>query len=290
VKRPFPLYCSKIILFLIGLFAAASSSAQLHFRLVPRAVIEQRLRKYKGTDSDREEALKGIFEAAGCSADMLTEQPVKGLRQPNLICVLPGTDTDSEIVVGAHYDHVSDGKGVVDNWSGASLLPSLYQALATEKRRHTFVFVGFAGEEKGLVGSSFYVRSLSGEDVEKIKAMVNMDTLGLGPAVVWASRSDKTLVAELNGVAHALHMTLNTVNVEKVGMSDEEPFIQQKIPVVIIHSLTQETLGVLHSPRDRYEAIRRDDYYASYRLISAYLAYIDKKVGNTDVLVRERTN
>jgi Zn-dependent M28 family amino/carboxypeptidase len=282
-----PLYSSRIILCLIGLLTAVSSSDQLHFTPVQRAVVEQRLRKYKGNDNDREATLKAIFETSGCSGDNLMEQPVKGLKQPNLICVLPGAEASSVIVVGAHYDHVSAGDGVVDNWSGASLLPSLYQALATEKRRRTFVFVSFAGEEQGLIGSRFYVRSLSGEDAEKIKAMVNMDTLGLGPAVVWASRSDKTLLGELNGVAHALHMTLKAVNVEKIGMSDEEPFIQQGVPVVIIHSLTQETLQVLHSPRDRYQAIRLDDYYASYRLISAYLAYIDQKAGtgNTDVPV-----
>jgi hypothetical protein len=278
------LYSSRIILFLMGLFTAVTGSGQLHFTLVQRAVVEQRLRKYKGNDNDREATLKALFETSGCSGDKLTEQPVTGLKQPNLICLLPGL-ADSVIVVGAHYDHVPAGDGVVDNWSGASLLPSLYEALATRKRHHTFVFVSFAGEEKGLIGSRFYVRSLSGEDAEKIKAMVNMDTLGLGPAVVWASRSDKTLLGKLNGVAHALNMTLNAVNVEKIGVSDEEPFIQQKIPVVIIHSLTPETLQVLHSPRDRYQAIRLDDYYASYRLISAYLAYIDQKLetGITDV-------
>ena len=137
MTRPSPLFSSRIILFLIGLFAtglfaAVSGSAELHFRLVQRAVIEQRLQRYKGNDSERETTLKGIFERSGCSGDKLTEQPVTGLKQPNLICVLPGTNADSEIVVGAHYDHVNEGNGVVDNWSGASLLPSLYEALATE--------------------------------------------------------------------------------------------------------------------------------------------------------------
>jgi hypothetical protein len=31
--------------------------------------------------------------------------------------------------------------------------------------------------------------------------MVNMDTLGLGPTEVWASRSDPSLVSVLNGLA-----------------------------------------------------------------------------------------
>ncbi len=59
-----------------------------------------------------------------------------------MICVLPG-NSEKVIIVGAHFDHVSDGSGVVDNWSGASLLPSLYQALKDHPRKHTFIFIGF---------------------------------------------------------------------------------------------------------------------------------------------------
>jgi hypothetical protein len=45
-----------------------------------------------------------MFEAAGCQGSNLTEQPVKHLKQPNLICAQPGTP-DSIILVGAHFDH-----------------------------------------------------------------------------------------------------------------------------------------------------------------------------------------
>ena len=73
------------------------------------------------------------------------------------------------------------GDGVVDNWSGASLLPSLYQSLKTELRTHSYIFIGFAGEEGGEIGSRFYVQQMSKEEVAATDAMVNMDTLGLGP-------------------------------------------------------------------------------------------------------------
>ncbi len=69
--------------------------------------------------------------------------------------MLPGR-SDRVIIVGAHFDRVADGDGVVDNWSGASLLPSLYEAVKLEPRRHTYIFVGFTDGEEGEVGSHFY--------------------------------------------------------------------------------------------------------------------------------------
>ena len=79
-----------------------------------------------------------------------------------MICVLPG-NTDRIILVGAHTDKVNVGDGVVDNWSGASLLPSLLYSVSGEARQHTFVFVGFTAEETGMLGSAFYAEKLSKE-------------------------------------------------------------------------------------------------------------------------------
>lgn len=264
-----------LALLIVLMAAAIPASAQLHFGVVDREVLEERLKGYKGNDNKREATLKGFFEAAGCVGDKLTEQPVKGLKQPNIICELPGK-TDSVIVVGAHYDHVDRGDGVVDNWSGASMLPSLYQVLKNEPRQNTFLFISFAGEEKGLVGSKFYVDNLQPEQMKKIKAMVCMDTLALGPTEVWVSHSDPDLVRELARIATALKAPLTRMDVEKVGKSDEESFRDYKVPTVTLHSLTQKTLEVLHSPKDNYSAVHFDDYYQSYRLVSAYLVLLDQ--------------
>jgi hypothetical protein len=258
--------------------ASAPLVAQIRFATVNSDVVEQRLRSYKGNDNEREATIKTLFQSAGCPEDKLTEQPVKGLKQSNVICTLPG-NTDSVIVAGAHFDHVDAGDGVVDNWSGASLLPSLYQVLKTEPRKHTFIFVAFAGEEKGLVGSRFYVDSLAPEQVKKINAMVNMDTLALGPTEVWVTHSDDKLVRALNGMALALKLPLTGVNVDRVGKSDEESFISRKVPTITVHSLTQETLRVLHSPKDNYGAVHFSDYYNSYRLLSGYLVLLDGLAG-----------
>jgi|SRR5579863_4893720 len=254
--------------------ACGPLAAQLHFGTVNSQVVEGRLKSYKGNDSDREATVRTLFHSAGCAHEKLIEQPVKGLKQGNVICMLPGS-TDSVILVGAHFDHVDAGDGVVDNWSGASMLPSLYQALKTELRKHTFLFVAFAGEEKGLVGSRFYVNNLTPEQVNKIDAMVNMDTLALGPTKVWVTRSDDKLVRALNGMALALKLPLTGVNVDGVGVSDEESFVNRKVPTITIHSLTKDTLRVLHSSNDNYSAVHFEDYYNSYRLLSGYLVLLD---------------
>jgi Zn-dependent M28 family amino/carboxypeptidase len=263
---------------IVGATACAPVVAQIHFGTVNSQVVEQRLKSYKGSDSEREATVKNLFQLAGCTEGKLIEQPVKGSKVPNVICSLPGR-SDSVIVVGAHYDHVDAGDGVVDNWSGASMLPSLFQTMNAEPRKHTFVFVAFAGEEKGLIGSRFYVNSLTSDQVKKINAMVNMDTLGLGPTEVWVSRSDQKLVRALDGMAQALKLPLTGVNVDGVGEYDEESFVNRKVSTITIHSLTLKTLPVLHSPKDNYSAIHFDDYYNSYRLLSGYLVLLDGMPG-----------
>jgi aminopeptidase-like protein len=264
-----------IVLALLLCPAALLSDVKVKLLGVKPEVVQERVRGYQGNDTQREATLKGFFEAAGCNGEQLTEQSVKGLKQHNLICTLPG-DTDSVILLGAHYDHVDAGDGVIDNWSGASLLPSFYEALKTTKRRYTLIFAAFAGEEKGLVGSRFYVKNMTAESLHKVRAMICIDTLGLGPTEAWVSISDKELVGRLAVLAHAINMPISRVDVDGVGMSDEEPFLAKKIPVVMVHTITPATLSVLHTPRDSYKQLKFDDYYTSYRLLSAYLNYLDQ--------------
>jgi peptidase M28-like protein len=267
-----------LIRFIVGLvwISAAAVAQTIQFTAVSQDTVEKRLGAYVSKNDKREPAVRKIFEDAGCLDDNLTEQPVKGLKAPNLICNLPGA-TEIEIVVGAHFDLVEAGSGVIDNWSGASLLPSLYQGLAVVPRRHTFRFVAFSGEEKGLVGSKAYVREL-GKTHEQVMAMVNMDTLGMAETEVWSSHADPKLLQLMEVIATALKLPVSGMNFERVGTTDSEPFRDKKIPVITIHSLTQQTLTVLHSAKDRIEAVHRDEYYRTYRLVLGYLALLDQKL------------
>ena len=241
--------------------------------LVTENLLRNRLESGAVEHRERQAVIRQLFSDAGCTAE---EQRVDK-HSGNVICTLPG-QSDSTIVIGGHFDFVERGKGIVDDWSGASLLPSLYQALKSLPRRHTYVFIAFTDEEQGLVGSSRYVKSLTRDQKTSIRAFVNLECLGLAPAKVWLRRSTPALVARLNEVANAVAIQLQGVDVDAVGDDDTHPFASAHIPVISIHSLTQETLPILHSYRDGIEAIHFDDYYNAYKLASYYLAYLDAKL------------
>ncbi|HEU5336537.1 MAG TPA: M28 family peptidase [Terriglobales bacterium] len=261
----------------MGLWPPPVLAGGLRFQSVKREVVEQRLKSFSRDDSQREAILKQMFTQAGCG-EHLSEEPVQHLKQPDLICMLPGQSNDT-IIVGAHFDHVRAGDGVVDNWSGASLLPSLYEGLRAQPMHHSFIFVAFAGEEKGELGSADYVHRMSKDDVARTEAMVNMDTLGLGPTEMWLSHADPYLAAALMAVARSLSLPLGAVNVDNVGSTDSEQFARRKIPRITIHSVTQKTWPILHSSKDNMKAMNLDDYYQSYQLIQGYLAFLDGALG-----------
>jgi hypothetical protein len=260
--------------FLVFVLLATSSADQIHFRKADRSLIESRLKNFAKTNDEREAGLKLLFAESGCKDGQLSEQMVKKNLPPNVSCVLPG-QTDEVILVGAHTDKVDLGDGVVDNWSGASLLPSLFYSLSATPRRHTFIFVGFTGEERGLVGSDFYAHKLTKDERSKIQGMVNFDSLGLGPTKVWASHADKQLLDALEDIASALQLPIGVVNVDKVGSTDSESFAQFGIPRITIHSVTQETWPILHSKRDKLDVVKMDDYFSTYCLMAGYLAFLD---------------
>lgn len=244
-------------------------------QMAPRQTAVQRLQRLHLKNADRETELKTMFGEAGCKADQVQEQIVRRKDPPNIICTLPGT-TNSLIIVGAHFDHAEEGTGAVDDWSGASLLPSLYQALKDAPRKHTFMFVGFTDEEKGLVGSDSYVKNFPKDRLQDIKAMVNLECLGLGSTEVWAHAANKELLRALISVTHSMQADLRAVNVENDGKDDTQAFRDKKLPVITIHSLTQETLRTIHSAKDNLAAIHLDDLYESYRVVSEYLAFVDE--------------
>jgi putative aminopeptidase FrvX len=250
---------------------SALGQTKFSFSLVDKAVVLKRIQEVPIKNEDRESRIKALFAEVGCG-DALTEQAVKHTKFPNILCRLPG-ETDEVIIVGAHYDQISPAQGIIDNWSGASLLSSLYQSLAGKKRHHTFLFIAFCEEEHGTVGSEFFASHMTQDEVAKTEAMVNMDTLGLSPTKIWISAADKDLVKYMTVTAGTLKLPVSRMDVDKIGSTDSESFAPKKIPRITIHSLTQETLPVLHSKRDTIKELHPDDYYDTYHLVAGYLAY-----------------
>ncbi len=257
----------------VALAAATCWGQTLSVSVATKAVLQRRLESGVVKLKERQPKIRELFADAGCEAE---EQRVDK-KFGNVICTLPG-ETDSTIIVGGHYDFIEAGAGIVDDWSGSAMLPSLYQALKDKPRKYTYVFVAFAAEERGLVGSTEYVKRLSREKRAAIRAFVNIECVGLGSTQVWVSRSTPDLVSRLAETAQMTGAKLGRMDVDQVGDDDTHPFLNLKIPVLSIHSITPETLPVLHSNQDRVEAIQMTEYFQTYRLMAFYLAYLDLKL------------
>ena len=143
---------------ILCLLAGPCLAQQVSVDLVNENDVRSRLERGAVAPKERQAAIRALFNEVGCTAE---EQPVDKSAE-NVVCTLPW-QTDSTIIVGGHFDFVDLGKGIVDDWSGTALLPSLYAALKGQSRQHTYVFIAFAVEERGLVGSSRYVKSLTDE-------------------------------------------------------------------------------------------------------------------------------
>ena len=118
-----------------------------------------------------------------------TSKPVGGR---NVIGILRGSDPvlkEEAIVVGAHYDHIGNLKehradsdfifnGADDNASGTGGMLAVAKAMASmpEPPRRSVIFIAFAGEEKGLLGSETYVRKPLWP-LKKTAAMLNLDMI-----------------------------------------------------------------------------------------------------------------
>jgi len=116
--------------------------------------------------------LMAEFESMGLTSCLqkFTYQSVTPMA--NVVAVIPGTG-EGTLTVGAHYDsRPFKGKapGAEDNGSGLAAMLSVARAFAKQgvKPTRTIYFVGFAGEEPGLVGSDVFARELkSGSPLPK---------------------------------------------------------------------------------------------------------------------------
>ncbi len=258
-----------LAIFITGICAACLAQ-KIVFSLVDRHEILDRRANAPSSNQDRARRIETFFTDSGCRDAWLSEQKWSETEAPNIICKLPG-ETSQTIVVGAHYESSTSAQRPVDNWSAASLLPGIFQALHSRKRHHTLVFVAFADQGNQTAGADFFLKSLSRAQTHHVEAMVNLDALGFSPTKVWTAHSDKELVHSLVVTMYALKISASQVDLESSGVSDSEPFAAQHVPQITIHSMTQEDLE-----NGRASQFRPANYYDTYRLLCGYMAYLDE--------------
>ncbi len=98
----------------------------------------------------------------------------------NVIAETPTGDPNRVIVVGAHLDSVIAGPGINDNGSGSATILEIAEVFAAQGRvpRNKIRFMWYGAEEFNLLGSAFYVNSLSQAERDKIELMLNFDMIG----------------------------------------------------------------------------------------------------------------
>jgi Tol biopolymer transport system component len=158
---------------------------------------------------------------------------------------LPGA-----ILVGAHYDHLGFGpygslapderathNGADDNASGvAAVLEAARSAVARRgELKRDLWFVAFAGEERGLLGSSHLVRQpVAGLDPKQLVAMINMDMVGRlrgNRLAVLGGDSAAEWPDFLPGLCTQVGL-LCQLGGDGYGPSDQTPFYAAGVPVL----------------------------------------------------------
>jgi aminopeptidase S len=148
----------------------------------------------------------------------------------NVIVTVPGREPRA-ILIGAHYDRVNVGQGVVDNGgSCAALLEMMAAFKASPLGRYTLTFIFFDREENGLLGSKAYFAA----NKERPAYAMNLDVFAYGNELfVTSSKVDGPLMRALRTAA-ATEMRVRDAPIERYPGSDHQTMMAAGI----------ETLGV----------------------------------------------
>ena len=186
----------------------------------------------------------------------------------NVVGYLPG-ETSEYIVIGAHYDHLGLGEqfsmapslagtvhpGADDNASGSSGVIELARRMGSEpKPKRGVLFMTFAGEELGLLGSSYYVNHPD-LPLDKAVAMINMDMIGRireGKVYIGGAGTGTTLRAMLDQVVPKHKLSVDFSDTTGYGSSDHTSFTTKQVPVLFFFSGLHSDY---HKPSDTWDKI-----------------------------------
>jgi len=197
------------------------------------------------------------------------------VRRPvrNVIGIVKGGDPSvaaEVVVVGAHYDHLgrsgrfsmtqnSTGQihhGADDNASGTAAVIEMAKTAAAARGefRRSIVFMAFAGEEHGLLGSSYYVNHPT-VPLESIVAMINLDMVGrsAGRIMVDGIANSPDIEDDLKAAEGSSAVKLNAMRGGPgAGASDDASFLLRNIPAINFFSGFHSDY---HRPSDTWQKI-----------------------------------
>lgn len=186
----------------------------------------------------------------------------------NVAAYFPG-ETQEYVVVGAHYDHLGLGEqfslapslagtvhaGADDNASGtAGVLELAHWFSEGPKRRRGVLFLAFAGEELGLLGSNYYVGHPD-LPLESAVAMVNLDMIGRlrgNKVYVGGAGTGSTFLDLLKQAGPRHDIETDISDKAGYGSSDHTSFTTKQVPVLFFFSGLHADY---HRPSDTWDKI-----------------------------------
>lgn len=215
-------------------------------------------------------------------------QPKTGLRNTRTgvaVGVVKGS-TDKIIVLGAHIDSdAPEVAGANDDGSGTAVVIELARILSQRKNESTIVFALFGGEEKGLVGSRYFVEHFP--QMKNVALMLQVDMANgvdwLVPTIEAGPRSSpewlvRASYEELHRLGHSglyfpthFFALMSIMPGGGIG-SDHEPFLEKDIPAI---DFTTDFRDPIHTPQDNFQNFRIEGLKRSGDLIYALVERYD---------------
>jgi hypothetical protein len=169
-------------------------------------------------------------------------------KAKNVMGYIPGADPllkNEFVVVGAHLDHCGNWPrltpGADDNASGSAAVLTVAQALAAypRKPKRSILFILFAGEEMGLLGSDYFASHLPAQ-IKKVTFVINMDMVGAGPDIFVMRLKNYPEIESLFREASTVFGLTSQITGNKVTKNrpngDHAPFVDKGIPAISVFS------------------------------------------------------
>lgn len=191
------------------------------------------------------------FEMNGFSATIVTSLKIDPVKASNVMAFRPGADTRLKgqyVILGAHYDHVGIDRqaepgqdaiynGADDNASGTAAVLAIARSLVNSglSTGRSMVFVLFAGEEAGLLGSRGMIKKPP-FPLDSVAAMLNFDMVSRGgPDSLFLGGLSLSPILqniaeqEIKGTGLRL---VSSIRSDGLGGSDHAPFLRAGIPAL----------------------------------------------------------
>lgn len=200
----------------------------------------------------------------------------------NVIAYLPSKKKCAKtIVFTAHYDHLGRMgsatyfPGGNDNASGTAMLISMANYFKEHPSEFNVMFIAFAGEEAGLVGSEYFTENPILK-LKKIRFLINLDIMGSGEEGITAVNAtlfqdEFNLLSKINEEKHLL----TTIKQRgPAANSDHYWFTEKGVPAFFIYTMGPNKN--YHDVFDTYEALSFVEYDDITNLLVTFVERLGK--------------